>query len=266
MRPFAEFPKSGLAAIDYVLTDIDDTVTTSGRFPAASLQAMERLEASGVKVIPVTGRPAGWCDHIARMWPVAAVVGENGALYFSYDRTNKEMCTWYARGKEEVEQDRERLAKLAERVLREVPGSALASDQPYRLADLAIDFCEDVPRLPDEAVSRIVAILREAGATTKVSSIHVNTWFGQQDKLTTSRKCLMDLFGFDCREDTAELLYSGDSPNDEPMFAYFRNSVGVANIRDFTLEYEPSWVTDGHSGDGFVEIATAIINAKQNEA
>ena len=36
----------------------------------------------GSRVVPVTGRPAGWVDHIARMWPVDGVVGENGGLWF----------------------------------------------------------------------------------------------------------------------------------------------------------------------------------------
>ena len=30
-----------------------------------------------------------------------------------------------------------------------------------------------------------------------------------------------------------QVLYSGDSPNDQPMFAYFPHSVEVANVMDF---------------------------------
>ena len=265
MRPFEEMPASELAGIGYVLTDIDDTITTEGRFPATSLAAMEELEAAGVKVIPVTGRPAGWCDHIARMWPVAAVVGENGALYFSYDRERRKMRSWYARGEEQAAEDRRRLEALAAEVLRQVPGAALASDQPYRLTDLAVDFCEDVDRLPEAEVNKIVEILRAGGATTKISSIHVNTWFGDHDKLTTSRKCLKDLFGIETDGDDPRILYSGDSPNDEPMFAYFRNAVGVANVRNFSLQHEPSWVTKGMSAEGFTEIAAGILGSKKRE-
>ena len=65
-------------AIRVVLTDIDDTLTSGGKLTAPAYEALERLHASGRIVVPVTGRPAGWCDHIARMWPVDAVVGENG--------------------------------------------------------------------------------------------------------------------------------------------------------------------------------------------
>ena len=226
---------------------------------------MEELEAIGVQVIPVTGRPAGWCDHIARMWPVAAVVGENGALYFSYNRDRRKMINWYARGEAQAIEDRKRLKALAEEVLRTVPGAALASDQPYRLTDLAIDFCEDVPRLPREQIKTIVSILQAGGATTKISSIHVNAWIGEHDKLTTSCKCLRDLFGVDPEQANRTILYAGDSPNDEPMFAYFENSVGVANVRNFSLQSEPTWVTKGCSGEGFSEIAVAVMDAKKRD-
>jgi hydroxymethylpyrimidine pyrophosphatase-like HAD family hydrolase len=75
LRPLAEFPVASRARIRGVLTDIDDTLTSDGQLTADAYGALERLKAAGLIVVPVTGRPAGWCDHIARMWPVDAVVG-----------------------------------------------------------------------------------------------------------------------------------------------------------------------------------------------
>ena len=91
MKPFDQFPDSLKKRIGYVLTDIDDTLTNNGRLPAVAFAAMERLRETGIKTIPITGRPAGWCDHIARMWPVDGLVGENGAFYFRYDDTLRKM-------------------------------------------------------------------------------------------------------------------------------------------------------------------------------
>src|SRR6478735_1674956 len=85
MLPLASMPDGVRRAIRGVLTDIDETLSTHGRLTAEAYSAMEQLRAAGKLVIPITGRPAGWCDHIARMWPVDAVVGENGALYMRYD-------------------------------------------------------------------------------------------------------------------------------------------------------------------------------------
>lgn len=261
MRPFEEFSPASLRQIQFVLSDIDDTLTHDGRLPSSSLEGMERLSALGIRVIPVTGRPAGWCDHIARMWPVDAVIGENGAFYFSYDRAAREMRRHYAKGIEERHADGLRLEALAEKVLSEVSGAALASDQAYRVADLAIDFCEDVRPLKPQDIKRIVSILTEGGATTKVSSIHVNAWFGEYDKLTTTRLCLRSLFGMDPLNNQSRVIYMGDSPNDAPMFAAFENGVGVANVLKFSMPHAPSWVTRGESARGFHEVVSAILAA-----
>jgi len=165
MRPLAEFPLEARARIRGVLTDIDDTLTTGGQLPALAYAALERLRGAGFLVIPVTGRPAGWCDHIARMWPVDGVVGENGAFWFRYDRGARKLVKRYVIDAAERETRAERMEAIAQRILREVPGSAIASDQPYREADLAIDFREDVPALPMDAVKRIVRLMEEEGLT-----------------------------------------------------------------------------------------------------
>lgn len=148
MKPIETFPINQRRRVRYVLTDIDDTLTIKGRLPAVALAAMEDLRHVGIRVIPVTGRPAGWCDHIARMWPVDGLVGENGAFYFHYDDRKKKMTRRYWKTKADRRADHVRLDAIRKKVLAGVPGCALAADQAYREADLAIDFCEDVPPLP----------------------------------------------------------------------------------------------------------------------
>jgi hydroxymethylpyrimidine pyrophosphatase-like HAD family hydrolase len=156
---------------------------------------------------------------------------------------------------------RARLDAIAARILAAVPGCALASDQPYRETDLAIDYCEDVPRLPLEAAQRIAGLMREAGLTAKVSSIHVNGWFGEYDKLATTRRLFAERFGLELGAANREVVFAGDSPNDAPMFAFFQNSVGVANVRRFEemLSDPPKYVTRAASGAGFAELAEHLL-------
>jgi hypothetical protein len=262
MRDFREFPSSLKKNIRYVLTDIDDTLTLHGLLPAAALAAMERLRDAGVAVIPITGRPAGWCDHIARMWPVAAVVGENGAFYYRYDRELRKMQRRYFKTAKAREVDRSRLEELKTKILAEVPGCAVSADQAYREADLAIDFCEDVPRLSPQAVERIVQIFEAAGAQAKVSSIHVNGWFGAYDKLTMTRRLFQDAFKEDLEAIKPRVIFVGDSPNDQPMFEFFPNAVGVANVRGFAdrMESLPGWVTQREGGSGFAEMVAVLLS------
>ncbi|HJL86201.1 MAG: HAD-IIB family hydrolase [SAR324 cluster bacterium] len=262
MRPLKEIPQSLLKSIRFILCDIDDTLTFEGSLPSESFAALHRLKESGFFVIPVTGRPAGWCDHIARFWPVEGVVGENGAFYFQYQHSSRKMIRHFFNDEDQRLHDRERLKVIADQVLLKVPGAALSADQAYREADLAIDFCEDVPPLSVEAVENIVEIFESHGAKAKVSSIHVNGWFGEYDKRSMSLLLLDSIFGINKKEAEEKILFIGDSPNDCPMFETFPVSVGVANVKDFSarLNPAPAWVTQNKGGYGFAEMVDFLLS------
>lgn len=263
MMPLNDAQLEMLAGIRGVLADIDDTISTDGKLGADAFDALWQLHEAGLIVIPVTGRPAGWCDHIARFWPVDAVVGENGGFYFYHD--GRKLCRQFFYDEEKRREGRQRLVKIRDTILREVPGCRVASDQGYREYDLAIDFCEDVERLPREAVLRIQRIFEEAGAQAKISSIHVNGWFGEFDKLSMVRQCLRELFDMDADAKNDLFAFCGDSPNDEPLFRFFRNSFGMANIMDFEdlLEHPPAYITTLRGGGGFRQVAERILRARR---
>jgi len=261
MTPFEQFPQTDKSQIRYILTDIDDTLTHKGRLVADAFTAMDKLKRANYAVIPITGRPAGWCDHIARMWPVDGVVGENGAFYFCYDEHRKKMYRRYWKTTQQKQADQRRLDALKHKILQEVPGCRISADQSYREADLAIDFCEDVPALPEKDIHRIVHLFANAGATAKISSIHVNGWFGDYDKLAMARLMFKERFQCDPDKIKQRVIYCGDSPNDAPMFAFFPYSVGVANIFNFKDEMDslPTWVTKNSGGYGFAEMVNALL-------
>ena len=261
MKPFDEFPSETGRKIRYILTDIDDTLTVNGRLPAAVFVAMERLRDANIRCIPITGRPAGWCDHIARMWPVAGLVGENGAFYFRYDETGRKMRRRYYKLESQRKADRHKLEEIKRTILKKVPAAGVSVDQPYREADLAIDYCEDIPPLPRESVDQIVALFKAVGAEAKVSSIHVNGWFGEYDKLTMTRLLFEEVFQENLAEVKQDVIYIGDSPNDAPMFAYFPHSVGVANVQQFEgrMPDNPVWITRKEGGYGFAEMVDRLL-------
>ena len=244
-----------------MFADIDDTLTTDGRLTAQAYAAMEQIRDAGLLMVPITGRPAGWCDHMARMWPVDGIVGENGAFYYRYHQGQRRMERHYSKPAGERAADRARLDAIGERILAEIPGAAVSADQPYREADLAIDYCEDVSPLTPGDVERIAALFEVAGATAKVSSIHVNGWFGGYDKLTMTRTLMDRAFGIDLDTDREHYVFVGDSPNDAPLFGFFPNAVGVANVSDFAdaLEHKPAYVTEARAGAGFAELAAALL-------
>jgi HAD superfamily hydrolase (TIGR01484 family) len=264
--PIARIPALLCRKLKYFFCDIDDTLTAGGKLVPESFSSLWRLNEAGIEVIPVTGRPAGWCDHIARMWPVAAVIGENGAFTYSYDRNRRRMRRMSLIDESDRRQGREKLERIRERVLREVPASRIAADQAFRTTDLAIDFCEDVvPPLSRDEIDRICSIAEEEGATWKISSIHINCWFGSFDKVSGVRGFLADRGqNLDSPEVQDSVTFIGDSPNDEPLFAALIHSIAVANIRTFLdrLSRMPAYITKKDSATGFTEAVQVILEKR----
>jgi len=256
LKPLADLDARGIRV---VLFDIDDTLTTAGKLTAEAYAALEALQRSGRRTIAVTGRPAGFCDPVARLWPVDAVVGENGGFYFwsSSGKLHREYCE----PAEIRARNRERFAAIGSAVVAAVPGCAVASDARYRETDLAIDYAEEVAPLSLESVEHIAELLRREGLHVTMSSIHVHGWFGDYDKLATVREVLRRRFAVDVDREPEAALYVGDSPNDVSMFAFFPKSVGVANVRRFAgrLQAEPKYVTRAEFGAGFAELAAHLL-------
>ncbi|HUR90431.1 MAG TPA: HAD-IIB family hydrolase [Ramlibacter sp.] len=264
MQPLASLPRDTAARIHTLFADIDDTLTTHGKLTVDAYAALESLQRAGIRVVLVTGRPAGWCDHIGRMWPVDAVIGENGGFYVWYEAAARKLRTRHVFDEATRATNAARMLAVRDRILREVPGTAMASDQFCRLYDIAVDFCEDVPPLGETEVQRIVAAMEKAGMTAKVSSIHVNGWFGGYDKLSMAKLLTRERFGFELDAERERCVFAGDSPNDAPMFAYLPNAVGVANVRRFALPpgQAPAYVTQAEAGAGFAELARALVAAR----
>lgn len=246
--------------IQFLLTDIDDTLTTDGQLPSVAYDAIWKLQKAGIKVVPITGRPAGWCEMIARLWPVAGIVGENGGFYFKYH--DKKMHRWFFTDDKTIQENKFKLKKIESEILSKIAGTAVSSDQFTRLMDLAIDFCEDVKPLPSTEVQKIVQIFESHGATAKVSSIHVNGWFGNYNKVSTTLKFLKNEFGLSESDSLAQCAFVGDSPNDEPMFEKFPLTFGVGNIKNFSdqLKFKPTFIANKNGGEGFAEIVGKILS------
>ena len=246
------------AGIRYILMDIDDTLTREGKLLAASYSALWGLKEAGFKVIPVTGRPAGWCDLIAREWPVDGVIGENGALAFWEEAGSVLKADYHPRA---VKNDHPVLERVKKRAFEEFPDLRLSKDQFARLFDIALDFAEEEPALPLSAAERIRAIAEEEGAIAKVSSIHINVWMGNYDKLSMAERFLTKRFGWEPGAGDREVVFVGDSPNDEPMFARFPLACAVANVSRYgnLVKHFPAYVSSKECGEGFAEIARHVL-------
>ena len=254
MKPLAELDPHGVRV---VLFDIDDTLTTQGKLTAEAYGALEALQRAGLRSVAVTGRAAGFCEYAARMWPVDAVVGENGGFWFRL--AGGKLEHEYREADDVRARNRARYAAISQAIVAAVPGCAAASDERYRETDFTIDHAEEVPALPSEAVERIAGLMRHEGLHVAISSIHIHGWFGNYDKRITACDLLARHFGLE----SAAALFVGDSPNDASMFAAFPKSVGVANVRKYAgrMAAEPRYVTRATCGAGFAEVVAHVLRA-----
>ncbi len=259
--PWSACPPLLLSGVAGVLTDIDDTLTRDGAIEPAALAALVQLAQAQVPVVAITGRPMGWSKPFARDWPVAAIVAENGAV--ALFREAGTLRIEYAQDAATRKLNAQRLREAGDAVLREIPQARLATDSAGRVTDIAIDHSEFAHLAPPD-IERVVRVMRARGMNATVSSIHVNGWYGEHDKLSGARWIVQRLLGRDIDAEVRRWIYVGDSTNDQLMFGHFELSVGVANLMRFASELTtwPAYLTAGERGAGFAEVAHALLAAR----
>ena len=269
MKPLADWPLAQRRNITGVFTDIDDTLTTEGEITPDALEALDSLQAAGLRVIAITGRPVGWCEALIQINPIlGTIVAENGSVALIKDKNGIKvtqngdslLLKLYQQDAANRSQNFRRMQQVAARVLLEVPEAGLSADSAGRETDLAFDYNEHV-RLPPETVAKVLAILQDEGMHTTVSSIHIHGCFGVFDKWRGACWIARELWGIDLARELDAWVFVGDSGNDQAMFQHFTYSVGVANIERFLpqLNHKPRYVTQGVRGAGFAELARAVL-------
>ena len=271
LSPLAQWTRP--SPIAGLFTDIDDTLTTDGVITPDALQALAALKASGLHVIPITGRPVGWSEPFAETWPVDAIVAENGAValrrmaeqlnqkgFLPNQDKRGQLSKIYQQDPATRAVNYARMQQVLAQIEREIPGARRATDSPGRETDIAIDHSE-FTHLPQDAIDQAVRIMRSAGMNATVSSIHINGWFGDHNKLEGARWIVRELFNRDLDQEMDHWAYVGDSTNDQLMFKTFKNSIGVANIARFVPQLKdfPKYVTNGERGAGFAEAAKMLL-------
>ena len=242
--------------IHALFSDVDGTLTTNHRVEASTYAALEALGESGVPVVLVTGRPAGWGQAFMSVAPVAAVVTENGGV--TWMRDGRRMTKSYGVPAQTLPEWRRKMHEAVAEVASRVPGARLSADSKYREVDLAIDWNEEATLSSDDA-DQVVVILRKAGFTATKSSVHVNFGPPHFDKLSACVAVVRQVLGGD-GQDLAPYAYVGDALNDAPMFAGFPSSIGVANVKAWwdQLPHRPAYLTDAAEGAGLREVVAHL--------
>jgi len=263
IHDLSELASHDCKSLRFILTDFDDTLTWEGQLPVETLRALAALKENGIKVIPVTGGCAGWSDMIARALPVDGVITEGGACFIG--KTLDQHLTYeFWREESTMRAEQARLLNEVDKVLVQFPRLKLARDQSYRLTDVAIDYAQDIKPAALEDKDACLAALTALGLNVKASSIHINVCSEGYDKFSMAQRVLSQVYGLSESEQREQVLYVGDAPNDESMFARFPLSVGVANIAEHLsiMTHRPRYQTTQPGGLGFAELAGFILAAR----
>jgi hydroxymethylpyrimidine pyrophosphatase-like HAD family hydrolase len=279
LPPFVQF--SDLLGIEGVFTDVDDTLTKDGKLSALTFSTLWQLQEAGIQVVPVTGRSYGWAHMMLSQWPVNAVIAESGGVYL-----HREVSTMGARvaavpdplctaaplkvvfydTPNRVAEDRQRLIAVCQELLSDYPMLSFASDNILRQVDVAIDYCEDIPRVPLAIVQEVIQVLREQGFQARNSTVHINAWHGHFDKGPMALRYLKEVRSLTTEQAQCRWAFIGDAPNDRSMFELFPKSIAVSNIQPFIDDMgkdRPQWLTHASHGEGFVEFAQLLLQARQ---
>jgi HAD superfamily hydrolase (TIGR01484 family) len=248
-----------------VFTDVDDTLTWDGQLDGATYQAIESLSSAGFKIIPVTGRSSGWGHMMMTSWPIDAVVAESGGTFLYRTDSGHVTMQMYS-DDASVAVQRAQLMALCQQLLAEEPRFQFALDNAFRVVDVAIDYSESVPRVPNDIVQKALDRIRSQGYNARASSIHINAWAGDFDKAPTSLHVLNQLSAGNF--DPEQWVFIGDAPNDASMFNTYSQSVAVANIRPYLSSHTdsftrlPQYLCQASYGEGFQELANHLLASR----
>jgi hypothetical protein len=261
MRPLADLDRGALCATEGLVFDVDDTLTTRGRLTAEAYRSLCRLADAGLRLVAVTGRPLGWTDGMASSWPVDLAVGENGAGW-AY-RDGRGLRTGYFHDSATRREHEATLRAIRAAVAEAHPTIRLASDQEARRCDLAFDVGEQAS-MSGTAIAELVDTIERGGVRALVSSVHAHAVPGAWDKAEGVRRALSEALGRDLDAELERWVFVGDSGNDAAAFAAFEHTVGVANVAEHLdrLPVAPRWVTRSPRGEGFTELAGALLEAR----
>lgn len=247
-----------LQKITLVASDMDGTMTQSGRFTSDLFRAFQILRKHNIRIVLITGRSAGWVNGLASLLPIDGAVAENGGIYFPSDTESHGIDLIKLQGTRL--QHKDNLRKMFLELQKEFPQISEAPDNAYRVTDWTFS----VDGLSETNLKRMKFLCEKAGWDFTYSNVQCHITPIGQDKAKGLARLFSEIPNL--KAENHEVLTIGDSPNDESLFDsnIFPCSVGVANIQKYVdrIQHLPKFMTTQTEGHGFLELAEAIAAAR----
>ncbi|MFN8369945.1 MAG: HAD-IIB family hydrolase [Bacteriovoracaceae bacterium] len=225
-----------------MFSDFDGTLTDGSYITSKLFEVIKLCEKNRLPLIIVSGRSLSWGHFFLSHLPLSMVVMEGGGIVV-HKNQNNQFDEYPLLTLVEIDRLKEITLKLKTH-FKNVP---LSKDSYGRLTDQAIelDLINKNPTLKKE----ILDFFQKEKVNYSASNVHINFWIGTVSKAKGVEFVLSNFYKNIL---TKECLFFGDAPNDESMFNYFENSVGVSNIEPFlkNIKTKPKIILEGENNQG----------------
>jgi len=249
--PLSPINSSDLSDIRLIASNVDGTLTQNGKFSSDFISTLIDLQSSGIKVLLVTGRSAGWVSALVNYLPVEGAIAENGGIFLQPNGTQDLLSSV-----PNLSRHRILLENTFHHIKQLFPNLHPSADNQFRITDWTFD----VNDLSTDDIQAISSQCHQMGWSFTYSNVQCHIKPIHQDKATGLLSVLSNHYP---ELNSQQVLTVGDSPNDEAMFDpdLFPISVGVANVRHYQdkMLHLPKYVTDASEFAGFSELAKLLL-------
>ncbi len=223
-----------------VFSDFDGTLTFDRMLGPKIYDILDLVSSNKSEFVIVSGRSISWGHFLLTHFPMEVAIMEGGGVILLRDQKGNIQ--------EEVLLNDDELLTLDEitiKLLHKFPQCPLSADSFGRKTDRAVEFVDQ----DENMINEIRAFFDEEKIPYTQSDVHINFWVGNHSKYKA-----IELFLLKYRPNIGldDVIYFGDSFNDESLFQHMPNTVGVSNIQKVLsrLQYKPKTVLKGDSNIG----------------
>lgn len=234
-----------------VFSDFDGTLTLDDELRPEFFEVLSLLKANQIPLIICTGRSKSWAHFLlTHFTDLDYVITEGGGVLSCVEKKNgrRLLKDIPLIGEKEVTRLEQVVLELHERF----PALELSVDSFGRHTDRAIElsYLEDHPKIDKE----IREYLTQKNINFSTSNVHMNFWCGEITKINSIRHFLQFYGDGKIKED--EVIFFGDSLNDESVFKELKNTIGVSNIAKVQdhLKYLPKVILRGPENKGILGV------------
>lgn len=225
----------------FVFSDFDGTLTKEHSLSPVFFEILDLLKKNNCKLVIVSGRSLSWGHFfLTHFHSIEACIMEGGAVLVKRKKNG------LMEEKNLIDDAHiSHLESSTKELILQNPWVHLSIDSFGRRADRAIELCE----YNDDEKNKIFEFLRSKKINFSCSNVHINFWSGEISKYKAVEYYLKTYFSDVSLDDC---IYFGDAPNDESMFKFFKNSVGVSNIAPYLsqINHKPQVILTGNENNG----------------